>query len=140
MNLDFDVSLRSGLFLSCAPIKTTMKNLIRLEDAAKLVAAVYFSAEIGFGPLTFLLFILVPDVSMIGYLINTKVGAYLYNIAHHQGIALVVLLIGYLTNQPETTFAGLILFGHSAMDRMFGYGLKYTDDFKHTHLGWIGKR
>ena len=24
------------------------------------------------------------------------------------------------------------------MDRMFGYGLKYDDAFKHTHLGWIG--
>ncbi|WP_206365138.1 DUF4260 family protein [Sphingobacterium corticibacterium] len=23
------------------------------------------------------------------------------------------------------------------MDRIFGYGLKYLDDFKHTHLGWI---
>lgn len=26
------------------------------------------------------------------------------------------------------------------MDRIFGYGLKYSDDFKHTHLGMIGKK
>jgi hypothetical protein len=25
------------------------------------------------------------------------------------------------------------------MDRIFGYGLKYSDSFYHTHLGMIGK-
>ena len=34
--------------------------------------------------------------------------------------------------------AGLIIYGHSCMDRMLGYGLKFGDHFKHTHLGWIG--
>ncbi len=24
------------------------------------------------------------------------------------------------------------------MDRIFGYGLKFGDNFHHTHLGWIG--
>jgi hypothetical protein len=39
----------------------------------------------------------------------------------------------------ELLFAALVLYGHSSMDRMLGYGLKYADDFKHTHLGWLGK-
>lgn len=34
----------------------------------------------------------------------------------------------------------IILFGHWAIGRIFGYGLKYGDDFKHTHLGWIGRK
>ena len=34
---------------------------------------------------------------------------------------------------------GIILFGHASMDRVFGYGLKFGDNFHHTHLGWIGK-
>jgi|GEM_PF-4046304 len=25
------------------------------------------------------------------------------------------------------------------MDRIFGYGLKFGDNFRHTHLGGIGK-
>ncbi|MDA1193538.1 MAG: DUF4260 family protein, partial [Candidatus Poribacteria bacterium] len=29
---------------------------------------------------------------------------------------------------------GAILIGHSAFDRLLGYGLKYPDAFKHTHL------
>ena len=36
--------------------------------------------------------------------------------------------------------AGIILFGHSSMDRMFGYGLKLKEGFKYTHLGMIGKK
>ena len=77
---------------------------------------------------------------MIGYVVNTKVGAALYNLAHHQGLALGILIAGIYLSFPGLTLTGIILFGHSAMDRMLGYGLKYPDDFKHTHLGWIGKK
>ncbi|WP_222867763.1 DUF4260 family protein [Sphingobacterium phlebotomi] len=47
---------------------------------------------------------------------------------------------GVLLPDPGIVLAGIILFGHSAMDRIFGYGLKYGDDFKHTNLGWIGRK
>lgn len=116
-----------------------MKYLIRLEEATKLALALYLSIQIGYGPLIFLAFLLVPDVSMVGYLINSKVGAYLYNVVHHQSVGLIVTVVGYMLNQPQVIFAGLILVGHSSMDRMFGYGLKHSDDFKNTHLGRIGK-
>lgn len=116
-----------------------MKYLIRLEEATKFALAIYFSIQVGYGPLIFLAFLLLPDISMVGYLVNSKVGAVLYNIAHHQGLGLIVCLIGYILTQPPVIFAGLILVGHSSMDRMLGYGLKYADDFKHTHLGWIGR-
>jgi hypothetical protein len=35
--------------------------------------------------------------------------------------------------------AGVIMLGHSSFDRVLGYGLKYGDSFRHTHLGWIGR-
>ena len=28
---------------------------------------------------------------------------------------------------------------HASFDRVFGYGLKYEDAFRHTHLGMIGR-
>jgi hypothetical protein len=31
------------------------------------------------------------------------------------------------------------MLGHSSADRILGYGLKYSDSFHHTHLGWIGR-
>lgn len=117
-----------------------MKYLIRIEEAVKFGLTFYSSIQLGFSPWTYLAFLLLPDVSMVGYLVNTKVGAYAYNLVHHQGIGLIVLLIGYLLEQPALMFTGLILVGHSSMDRMLGYGLKYGDDFKNTHLGWIGKQ
>jgi len=77
---------------------------------------------------------------MIGYVMNTRVGAVTYNLAHHQGLALAVLIAGIYFSLSALTLAGIILFGHSAMDRLLGYGLKYPDDFKHTHLGWVGRK
>ncbi len=75
---------------------------------------------------------------MVGYAVNNRWGAVLYNLFHHQGIAMAVIGIGWYTNQSYGLLAGIILLGHSAMDRVFGYGLKYTTGFQDTHLGKIG--
>lgn len=117
-----------------------MNLLLKLEDAAKFMAAFVLSLYLGFSWWLFLAWFLAPDLSMMGYLINTKVGAAAYNLGHHQGLAIVIFVSGVYLNMPSLTFAGIVLFGHSAFDRMLGYGLKYPDDFKHTHLGWIGKK
>lgn len=116
-----------------------MNVLLKLEDFAKLSLAFIMTLLIGFKWWMFFAFLLLPDLSMIGYLVNPKFGAYLYNFFHHQAVALVVVAFGYYYSNNNVLFAGWILFGHSAMDRCFGYGLKYSDDFKNTHLGRIGK-
>jgi hypothetical protein len=117
-----------------------MKLLLKLEDAAKFIAAYALSLYLGYSWWFFFAWFLVPDLSMIGYLVNTKIGAVFYNIAHHQGLALLIFATGFYLLTPSLIFAGTVMFGHSAFDRMLGYGLKYDDDFKHTHLGWIGKK
>jgi len=117
-----------------------MNLLLKLEDAAKFAAAYALSLYFGYSWWLFLAWFLAPDLSMIGYFVNTKVGAVAYNLAHHQGLAIVIFAGGIYLNMPSLTFAGIVLFGHSAFDRLLGYGLKYPDDFKHTHLGWIGKK
>jgi hypothetical protein len=76
---------------------------------------------------------------MLGYLVNARIGAILYNLIHHKALAIALSIAGYFFGVHELTLAGVVLFAHSSMDRVFGYGLKYADDFKHTHLGWIGK-
>jgi hypothetical protein len=77
---------------------------------------------------------------MLGYLLGNKVGAASYNIFHHKGIAVILFAMGCIYNNEELLLAGIILFGHSSMDRMFGYGLKTNEGFKFTHLGVIGKK
>jgi hypothetical protein len=37
-------------------------------------------------------------------------------------------------------FIGGMLFAHSSLDRVMGFGLKFTDSFNHTHLGVAGKQ
>jgi len=58
---------------------------------------------------------------------------------HHKGVALILFGVSLFAECNPLMLAGIILFGHSAMDRMFGYGLKYTTGFAYTHLGKIGK-
>jgi hypothetical protein len=117
-----------------------MKNLMKLEHAGVLILCFVLNLELGYAWWIFLLFLLVPDMSMLGYALNTRIGALVYNLVHHQGLAVLVGLAGYYFTLQWLLFAGLIMMAHSATDRIFGYGLKYPDDFKHTHLGWIGQQ
>lgn len=122
------------------PFKMDLTKVIRLEEAAKFFFSFWLSFQLDFPWWLFFAWLLVPDISMLGYLINTRAGAFLYNLFHHQAVGILMGIAGlYLTNNT-LIFAGIIIFGHSAFDRMLGYGLKYTDHFKHTHLGWIGKK
>lgn len=115
-----------------------MKNLLKLEELGQFVLSIFLFNQLDYAWWVFPACILLPDLSMVGYLTNPKIGAWLYNFFHHKLIAIAILILGFWLNNPLLTLAGVILFGHSAMDRIFGYGLKYNDNFKHTHLGWIG--
>jgi hypothetical protein len=60
-----------------------------------------------------------------------------YDLFHHKLIAIVVLGAGWYMGMPVLTLSGLLLYAHSSFDRVLGYGLKYFDSFKHTHLGMM---
>ena len=116
-----------------------MKNLITLEEAALFALGIYMFSILPYAWWWFIVLILVPDFSMIGYAFGNKTGAWLYNIFHHRGIAIAIYLAGIYLAEPLLQLVGVILFSHSSMDRMFVYGLKYEQGFKFTHLGAIGK-
>lgn len=116
-----------------------MKNILRLEEATLFVACAYLTTFIGFEWWWFWVLLLTPDIGMLGYIVNPKVGAVTYNLFHHKSVAIAIGVAGILLHEPVWQFTGLLLLGHSAMDRMLGYGLKYSDHFKHTHLGWMGQ-
>lgn len=117
-----------------------MKKLVQLEEIALFATTLYAFSLLNLSWWWFIGCILLPDVSMIGYLHHAKTGAWFYNIFHHRALALIVLALGFFLNLPWVLFTGLILFSHATMDRMFGYGLKYESGFKKTHLGEIGKQ
>ncbi|TAE61198.1 MAG: DUF4260 family protein [Bacteroidetes bacterium] len=116
-----------------------MNTLLKLEEAAMTLASIALMYLLGVplsGWVYFLLFFS-PDLGMLGYLINTRVGALGYNLFHHKGIAVLVAMAGYFLAMDYLTLAGLLLFGHSSFDRIWGYGLKFPDSFKNTHLGML---
>ena len=116
-----------------------MNTLIRLEEAAMMLLGVYLFSLLPYAWWWFAVLILAPDFSMIGYAFGNKIGAWAYNFAHHKGIAIALYIAGCYLLLPQLQLAGVILFSHSCMDRLFGYGLKYEKGFKFTHLGAIGK-
>jgi hypothetical protein len=115
-----------------------MKNLIRLEELAMVMLSIWLFKDLGFAWWWWLVLILSPDISMLGYLINNQFGAFCYNLFHHKGLAIILYIAGAILQNEICELVGLILFGHSSMDRAMGYGLKYYQGFKFTHLGMIG--
>ena len=83
--------------------------------------------------------LLVPDIFMIGYIANSKVGAFLYNIGHSYPLPLTIVYLGWKDSSYLWIAIGLIWVGHIGWDRFFGYGLKYDSRFKDTHLGSLDK-
>ena len=84
--------------------------------------------------------LLVVDVSMVGYLVGPRPGAFVYNLAHNWAVGLLVLGAGAMLASTLPLLAGAILVGHVGMDRLAGYGLKYPTAFADTHLGHLGGR
>jgi hypothetical protein len=115
-----------------------MKRLIQLEEAAMFGITIYVLYFLKVEWWVYLLLLIGPDISMIGYLAGNKVGAVMYNLFHHKAVAMIIFLIGLVNYNATLEIAGLVLFGHSSMDRMLGYGLKTFAGFKFTHLGQIG--
>lgn len=119
----------------------TMDIAIKIEEAAITAVSIYFLSKYNLGLPVWALALLFfsPDLSMLGYLLNTRIGAFTYNLFHHRGLALALLAVGFFMHVDVLITGGLLLVAHSSFDRMLGYGLKFSDDFKRTSLGWMGK-
>ena len=117
-----------------------MKNILKLEEAAMFVLSIYALSLFQVSWWVYLLVLIAPDVSCLGYVAGNRMGAVCYNLFHHKGVAIAVFITGLVLKSEWPQIAGIVLFGHSSMDRIFGYGLKLNEGFKYTHLGMIGKR
>ena len=115
-----------------------MKTLIRLEEVAAFLFSVFLFASLDYPWWYFPVLLFVPDISIAAYLAGPRVGAWVYNLVHHRGLALIYYVAGIAFSIPMLALVGIILFAHSSLDRVFGYGLKYLDGFASTHLGQIG--
>ncbi len=116
-----------------------LKIVLRIEGLSIVLACLCAYSKFGAGWGVFALFFLAPDLSMLGYLAGSKVGALLYNIAHSYIGAALLLGIGIVLSSHLAITTGIIWIAHIGLDRALGYGLKYSTDFRSTHLGVIGR-
>lgn len=115
-----------------------MKSLLKLEELAMLLLSLFLLWNGNAVWYWYLLLFLGPDISMLGYLMGNKSGAAVYNLFHHKGLAIAIFMAGIYLSNELLQLTGVVLFGHSSMDRAVGYGLKYNRGFIFTHLGVIG--
>ncbi len=117
-----------------------MKVLLKLEELLMFTLGLFMFGLLGYQWWWFLILILAPDIGMLGYLFSNKIGAITYNLFHHKGLAILLYFSGMYFSSPIIELAGIMIFSHSSLDRVLGYGLKYDKGFKYTHLGEIGNK
>lgn len=117
-----------------------LRVVLRLENLALAIAAVIAFHAIGGGWGLFAILILLPDLSMLGYLAGPSVGAGGYNVGHsYVGPALLAAL-GWALGHPLLQQIALVWCAHIGGDRALGFGLKYPTGFGDTHLGRLARR
>ncbi|MGA9672295.1 MAG: DUF4260 domain-containing protein [Terracidiphilus sp.] len=125
---------------ACAAVGAPVVYLLRLEGLAAAVFAAVLYARTGASWWLFAALWLVPDLSMLGYLLNSSIGARIYNAIHSYVTPATLAVCSMLLGSASVMPIALIWVNHIGVDRLLGYGLKYPAGFGWTHLSRMGKR
>ena len=117
-----------------------IKTVIKLEEFTEFLVSIFTFSFLNYEWWWYPALILAPDIGMLGYLIDKRAGAIAYNILHNKSLAILFYISGWYFSLDILMLTGIIMFGHAALDRFFGYGLKYNRGFKYTHLGDLNIR
>ncbi len=99
-----------------------------------LATAVYFYHAEHYRWWLFAALFLAPDLCMLGYLKDAKLGSAIYNLVHTTAGPLLPLGGALVFAAPGYIPYGLIWLAHIGFDRALGFGLKYPTVFQDTHL------
>lgn len=116
------------------PNPVSPRLLLRLEGLVAALLAVMVYREIGASWWLFAGLFLVPDVSIPAYLGGKRIGAAAYNAVHTYAVPALVFGLGFLLESRGAMAVGLIWIAHIGLDRVLGFGLKYSTGFRDTHL------
>ena len=120
---------------SPAQLPPAVRNLLRIEGLAVGVVSAVLYARTGASWWLFAALWLAPDLSMLGYLASPCRGARVYNAFHTYTVPITLGLLGWLLHANAFIPFALIWVNHIGVDRLMGYGLKYSTGFSWTHLG-----
>lgn len=115
------------------------KTWLRLEGIILFIATLILFSQTNQKWWLFITLLFLPDIFMIGYIRNTKWGAFIYNLGHSYLAPFTLIFISWLNKSQLGIAIGIIWLAHIGMDRGLGYGLKYDQSFKTTHLGSLEK-
>jgi hypothetical protein len=107
----------------------------RIEALAILAAAIFSYGALGLSWGVFAACFFLPDLSILFYLSNPRMGGAIYNLAHFFLWPVAIGVVGQLTQSPAAIQVALIWGAHIAFDRALGWGLKYEQSFCHTDMG-----
>jgi hypothetical protein len=117
------------------------RTYLRTEGAAVFVAATaVFFLVLETPWWLYLLLVLAPDLSMIGYLSGPARGTLASNLVHSYVGPLALAVVGLVGGTPLSLPVAVVWPAHIGADRTFGYGLKHDTGSHDTHLGRVGRR
>jgi len=108
--------------------------LLRVEGAVALGVSILLYSESHTSWILFAVLFLSPDLFMLGYLVNARIGAAVYNSVHTLFAPGILIVIAMFTSRQQLLPFAFIWTAHIGLDRMLGFGLKYPTRFKDTHL------
>jgi uncharacterized protein DUF4260 len=118
-----------------AQLPVPVRYILRFEGLAIAIVSAVLYARTGASWWLFAGLWLAPDLSMLGYLLSPCRGARIYNAFHTYTVPIVLGLMGALFHARGLMPFALIWINHIGVDRVLGYGLKYSNGFGWTHLG-----
>ena len=111
-----------------------VKKILHGEGFVFFLSALFLYSQLHGNWFLFIVLLFIPDISMVGYLRNKRLGAFFYNVVHNYMLPILLIAGGALLKNSFIMQLGIILFAHVGLDRFLGYGLKYPTNFKDTHL------
>lgn len=108
--------------------------VLHLDGLAVAIVAILLYRELGVAWWVFAVTFLAPDLALAAYLAGPRRGASVYNVVHTYLWGAALFGLGLLGAHASLMAAGLIWLTHVAVDRLVGFGLKYPDGFRRTHL------
>lgn len=122
-----------------AQLPSPVRYMLRIEGLAVAVVSAVLYAHTGASWWLFAALWLAPDLSFLGYLASPCRGARVYNAFHTYTLPVVLGLSGWMLHARGLLPFALIWINHIGVDRLLGYGLKYSNGFGFTHLGIKGR-
>jgi Domain of unknown function (DUF4260) len=108
--------------------------LLRFEGLVLFAAAIALYVREDFSILALVLLFLAPDLSFVGLAAGARVGAVAYDAVHTYVGPILLGSVSILAEWNVGVQLGLIWLAHIGLDRALGYGLRYPDAFRETHL------